>query len=64
MKKLLNNIIIIVCVILSLVIIYENKNKTNTKVKEIEVTRVERTETGELITLDINGELYDYYYEY
>lgn len=34
------------------------------KAEEIEITRVERTDNGELITLDINGQLYDYYYEY
>lgn len=30
----------------------------------VEVEKVERTETGEMITLNINGELHDYYYEY
>ena len=34
------------------------------KVKDIEITEVERTNSGELITLDIDGQLHDYYYEY
>lgn len=44
--------------------VLEEQHLMQTLPEQIEITRVERTEQGQMITLDINGQLHDYYYEY
>ncbi|MBQ8044335.1 MAG: hypothetical protein IJ272_09380 [Clostridia bacterium] len=34
------------------------------KEQEVNITKIERTETGELITMVVNNETINYYYEY
>lgn len=34
------------------------------KKQEVNITKIERTETGELITMVVNNETINYYYEY